>query len=133
MIEVYKDKYVAKRAFIKDENKIGDFLIIGITSTDTILFTKYLNGQIIEQKGFSVSWYRAKGAKIDTLDKEEFKGHECYNTFEKYLQAYGNYEFLGEFEDIPYVGWSFKIGEEFKSIYLDSFIGAILLLSLIHI
>ena len=120
MIEVYKDKYVAKRAFIKDENKIGDFLIIGITSTDTILFTKYLNGQIIEQKGFSVSWYRAKGAKIDTLDKEEFKGHECYNTFEKYLQAYGNYEFLGEFEDIPYVGWSFKIGEEFQSIYLDS-------------
>lgn len=125
MIEVYRNKYISKRAFIKERAKIGDFLLIGITPNYKIIFTEYINGQIIEQRGFDVSWFNEKGAKIYTLEIDEFKGHECFDTFINYLQEYEKYEFKGQIIEVPYIGILFKDVDVYNSIYLDSSIGAI--------
>jgi hypothetical protein len=126
MIEVYKNKYIAKKAYIKEKGQIGNFLLIGITSSDAILFTEYINGQIIEQIGFNVSWFKEKGAKINNLEIDEFKRHDCFDTYNKYLKIFGEYEFQDEMIEVPFVGIVFKVEDEYKSLYLDSSIGAIL-------
>ena len=126
MIEVYKNRYIAKRAYVKEKSQIGNYLMIGITSSDAIVFTEYINGQIIEQIGFDVSWFKEKGARINNLEIKEFQGHDCFDTFNNYLQIFGEHEFKDQIIEIPIVGNIFKVEDEYKSIYLDSSIGAIL-------
>ncbi len=126
MIEVYKTRYITKRAYVKDKRKIGNYLLIGITSSDVIMFTEYINGQIIEQRGFDVSWFKEKGAKIYTLEIDEFKGHDCFGTYSSYLKLFGEHEFKDQIIRVPFVGFIFKVEDEYKSTYLDSSIGAIL-------
>ncbi len=125
MIEVYRNKYISKRAFIKDRSKIGNFLLIGITQNYKIIFTEYINGQIIEQRGFDASWFNEKGAKVNSLEIIEFVGHECFNTFKNYLQKYEMYEFKGQIIEVSHVGILFKDSDVYETIYLDSSLGAI--------
>ncbi|MDF1697822.1 MAG: hypothetical protein P1U56_18385 [Saprospiraceae bacterium] len=126
MIEVYRNKYIVKRAFVKDKTSKGDFLLVGMTTNDSIVFTRYFNGQIVEQKGFDISWFKEKGVDISTLEIDAFTGHECFTTFQSYLQEFGDFEFVDPMVEVPYVGQLFKVDDAYQSIYLDSSLGAVL-------